>query len=29
LGYVVKTPFQGGVEWVINEISRRYEAHNR
>jgi len=29
IGYVVKIPFQGGVEWVINEIPRSYEVHDR
>lgn len=29
LGYVVKIPFQGGVEWVINKIPRTCEVHDR
>ena len=28
-GYVVKKPFQGGVEWVINEIPICYRVHDR
>ena len=28
-GYVVKKPFQRGVEWVINEIPVRYSVHDR
>jgi len=28
-GYVIKIPFQGGVEWVINEIPKRYSVHDR
>jgi len=28
-GYVEKKPFQGGVEWVINEIPARYSVHDR
>jgi len=27
LGYVAKIPFQGGVEWVINEIPVHYSVH--
>jgi len=29
LGYIVKIPFQGGVEWIINEIPARYRVHVR
>jgi hypothetical protein len=28
-GYVEKKPFQGGVEWVINEIPACYSVHDR
>ena len=28
-GYVVKIPFQRGVEWVINEIPVHYSVHDR
>ena len=29
LGYVVKIPFQRGVEWVINEIPAHYSVYDR
>lgn len=29
LGYIEKTRFQKGVEWVINEIPRSYSVHYR